>query len=307
MCKKLISLLTVLLLLMSCAMADAPRVGVMSGPTGMGLAQMMTADTEGAWQWEIYSSPTGATADLASGALDFLCLPTNTAAALCLKQPELLCVIAVDCLGSLYLISDGTIPVTSVQDLAGQALYASVPSSTTKPILETILGMNGVEATIEWEADHDALAARVIRGDVHLAVLPEPKASAAMAKTQGWQVVLSLSDCWAQVLDTPLTMGCVVVRNELLQQSPETVEAFLQGCGDSIAFIGDPANRQESAAMIAAAGILPSEGIASKALGNLYGAIVCLTGSEMKAALQGFYTAIGQPQPGDSFYYGAAD
>lgn len=168
--KKMLSILFALMLLFGTACADAPRVGVMSGPTGMGLAQMMSADQD--WHWEIYSAPTGAVSDLASGAIDFLCLPTNTAASLYVKQPELLSVIAVDCLGSLYLISDGTVPVTCVADLAGQTISASVPSSTTKPILETILQQHGVEAEIVWEADHDALAALVIQGAVHLAVLP---------------------------------------------------------------------------------------------------------------------------------------
>ena len=150
---------------------DALRVGVMSGPTGMGLARLM-ADGGDAYEWQVYSAPTNATADLASGALDVLCLPTNTAAALAVKQPDYITVLAVNCLGSLYLLTDAETEIGSVADLEGQTVYASVPSSTTKPILETIFARAGVNVNLEWEADHDALAARVVQGDIHIAVLP---------------------------------------------------------------------------------------------------------------------------------------
>ena len=149
--KKLTALLLTLFLLLSSltALAEAPRVGVMSGPTGMGLAKLM-ADGGDAYAWEIYSAPTNATADLASGAIDLLCLPTNTAAALAVKQADYITVLAVNCLGSLYLLTDADTRIETVADLEGKTIWASVPSSTTKPILETILQRSGVNATVEW-------------------------------------------------------------------------------------------------------------------------------------------------------------
>lgn len=305
--KKLISFLLILsMLVTSAAMADAARVGVLSGPTGMGLAELMSKENNG-YSWQIYSAPTNATADLASGALDFLCLPTNTAAALAMKQQDYVTVVAVNCLGSLYLLTDADTSIQSIADLDGKTIYASVPSSSTKPILETILQRSGVSCTIEWEADHDALAALVMQGAIHVAVLPEPKATVAMSKAQGWRVALNISECWNRVVDTPLPMGCVVVRNSFLKENPQIVADFAADCAVSIGFIGDAGNRQASADMIAATGILPSAGVAAKALANLQGSIVCLRGEEMKMALQGFYDVIGQPQPDNSFYYGMAE
>ena len=90
--KKSISLLFVfviaLSLLTSCFPSAADdtviRIGVMSGPTGMGMAKLMHDNPEGSEKYEfsIYSAPTNATADLIGGTLDMLCLPTNTAATL---------------------------------------------------------------------------------------------------------------------------------------------------------------------------------------------------------------------------------
>lgn len=304
--KKLIAFLLVMMMVAAaaCAQAETPRVGVLSGPTGMGLARMM-GEPENGCSWQIYTAPTNAAADLAAGAVDILCLPTNTAAALSLKKEDFVTVLAVNCLGSLYLLTDAETQINSVADLEGRTVYASVPSSTTKPILETIFARSGVTVDLQWEADHDALSAQVIQGAVSIAVLPEPKATVAMTKAQGWKVALNISEAWNQVVETPLPMGCVVVRNAYLKAEPQAVADFLDACESSISFIGDPANRAESAQLIADAGILPAAGVAAKALDHLYGSITCLRGNEMKTALQGFYDVIAQQQPADAFYYGA--
>lgn len=304
--KKLLAVLAAVVLMLTAfaAVADEAvlNVGVMAGPTGMGLAKLMN-EADPAYHFEVYSAPTDATADLASGALDLLCLPTNTAANLANAKADYISVAAINCLGSLYLITDGTVEIASVADLDGQTIYASVVTSTTGPILDYIFAQNGVNVNVEWEADHDALAAAVIQGNVHIAVLPEPKATAAMTKAEGWKVALNISTEWEKVCDTALTMGCIVVRNDVLTAKGDAVNAFLEKMADSVTFIGDPANRDESAEMIAAAGILPAAGVAKKALGNLYGSIVYMDGAEMKTALQGFYSVIGVEQPADGFYY----
>ena len=303
---RFVALLMVLTLLFSCTASaeEAARIGVMSGPTGMGMAQLMSSENSG-YTFEIYSAPTNATADLASGALDMLCLPTNTAANLACSKDDFVTVLAVNCLGSLYLLTDAETTVSSVADLDGQTVWASVATSTTGPILEHIFSENGVQVNIEWEADHDALIAQLSQGNVHIAVLPEPKATVAMAQNEGWSIALNISEEWDKVCDLQLPMGCIVVTNSYLAAQPDAVAAFMADYAASIEFIGAPENLDASAEMIANAGVLPNAGVAKKALSHLYGSIVCLTGSEMKAALQGFYDVIGQQQPADAFYYSA--
>ena len=58
----------------------------------------------------------------------------------------------------------------AITDLEGKTIYTSVASSTTVPILNTILSKNGVNATIEVEDNHDALVARVVKNEVSIAV-----------------------------------------------------------------------------------------------------------------------------------------
>ena len=114
--KKIISLLltlstlTLALFSVSCQKTDDTviNIGVMSGPTGMGMAKLM-ADNAGSdekYNFTVYSSPNDATPALANGTLDMLCLPTNTAATLASKQSDFISVIAINTLGSLFVLTD---------------------------------------------------------------------------------------------------------------------------------------------------------------------------------------------------------
>jgi NitT/TauT family transport system substrate-binding protein len=312
--KKIVSLILIVALFAlaatSCAFQKnddtVVRIGVMSGPTGMGMAKLM--NDEGAketskYEFTVYSAPTNATADLANGSLDMLCLPTNTAANLANQKSDYITVLSINCLGSLYLLSDGNTEIKSVSDLAGKTIYASVPSSTTGPIINYILDKNNVDANVVFEADHDALVAKIASGEAPIAVLPEPKATAALTKNSAYSVDLNLSTEWDKISEEPLAMGCIVVKNEFLSAHKSVVDKFLNDYEASIDFIGDEDNLDSSAAMIVDAGVLPALPVAKKALKNLYGSIEYIDGDDMKAALKGFYTAIGLNSPADSFYY----
>lgn len=280
-------------------------VGVMSGPTGMGMAKLMNdykEDNE-KYDFKVYSSPNDAIADLANGTVQLLCLPTNTAATLATKENDYISVIAVNCLGSLYLMTDQNTKVDDIKDLDGKTIYASVKNSTTGPIIDYLLEKNNVNANVVFEPDHDALVAKIAKGEVSIAVLPEPKVSAARLQNSSYSVDLNLSDEWNKISSDPLTMGCIVVRNDFLKSNKTTVDVFLRNYKDSIEYIGNESNLEASAQMIVDAGVLPKLPIAKNSLSNLYGSIVYIDGIEMKEALNAFYDAIGQAKPSDEFYY----
>ena len=113
----------------------------------------------------------------------------------------------------------------------------------------------------------------------------------------------NISEEWDKVSDQPLTMGCIVVRNEYLAAHPTVVDKFLNDYKTSIEYINTPENIDSSVAMITDASIIPAAPLAKKALLNLYGSIAYIDGRDMKYALTAFYNAIGQALPKDSFYY----
>lgn len=285
------------------------NIGVMSGPTGMGMAKLMNdngVDSD-KYAFSTFSSPTDATASLANGELDMLCVPTNLAANLANKQSDYVTVLSINCLGSLYLVSDGSLEIDSIDDLAGQTIYYGEATSTTGPILDYILAQNDVTATLVCEDTMDAVAAKMVNGEISLAVLPEPRASAAMisakAANKNYSIALNLSDEWSNVSDSPLTMGCIIVRNDFLADNKSTVDAFLSEYKTSIEYVNNSENHEAAAQMIVDAGVLPKLPVAKSALTNLYGSIVYMDGDEMIEALEDFYVAIEISLPTDEFYY----
>ena len=308
--KKLIALLITIATALSLFTACAPdndteiKIGVMNGPTGMGMAKLINDETESEaslYTFESFSSPADAQPKLLKGELDMLCLPTNTAAALATKLD--VSVIAINCLGSLYLMTDADTTIDKIADLDGKTVYCSVPTSTTQPILNYIFKEAGINVKVECVSDHDALVAKIAKNEVSIAVLPEPKASAATAKNNSYSVDLNISEEWSKLSDEPLTMGCIVVRNEFLKNNKRAVNTFLDKYAASIEYINAPENIDAAVEMITNAKIIPAAPIARKALNNLYGSIVYLDGREMKNALISFYNAIGQDLPDESFYY----
>lgn len=311
--KKIISLFLILTLsvfaFVSCKKDDDKEltefnIGVMSGPTGMGMAELMSKKVEN-YNFEIYNAPTNATADLLNGTIDLLCLPTNVAANLYNQSNGRIKILAINCLGSLYLLTDSGTKINSISDLEGKTIYASVPSSTTGPILNYILDANGVNANIEFEADHDALVAKVAKGEASIVVLPEPKATAAIANAEGYSVDLNLSEEWEKVSDQPLTMGCIVASTDFINENKDEINKFLAEYKKSIEFIGNSENLDAAANMIYENQIVPKLPLAKGSLSNLYGSIVYIDGVDMKNALEGFYSAIGITVNSKDIYYNA--
>ena len=309
--KKILSLLLLLALaltlLASCAPTDSTKitVGVMNGPTGMGMAKLMndSGSESELYAFKTFADPTVGVSELIAGKLDMLCLPTHTAATLATKNEDFITVIAVNTLGSLYLVTDEENSVTDIKELAGKTIYTSVAGSTTKPIVEYLLQQNGITANIVVEKDHDTLVTLVKSGQAPIAVLPEPKVTAGFMNDTNYKVRLNLSEEWSKVSETDLTMGCIVVRNDFLREHTGAVDRFLVDYKASVDYIANRNNLESSASLIVSAGILPKLPVAKGALQNLYGSIVYVDGTDMKLALTGFYTAINQALPSDDFYY----
>lgn len=316
--KKFLSLLLLLALALTVFVSCKPQddgakivVGTLAGPTGMGMAKLIadTPEDSTLYEFKVYSNPQTAIADLTAKKLDMLCLPTNTAATLSAKAD--ISALAVNCLGSLYLLAKKDTKVESFADLEGKTLTTSVKGSTTEPIVDFLLKKNHVNATVDVALDHDALVASIVKGEVEFAVLPEPKVTAALMQAKDYEVKLNLSTEWDKVSDGSLTMGCIVARNEFINEHKGAVNRFLDDYKASVDYIADDSHLDKSAETIVNAGILPKLPIAKAALANLKGSIVFREGKEMKESLVSFYgvllesapDSIGGALPSDGFYY----
>ncbi len=333
--KKIITLIIALAIiagtLISCGIGTEDdtviRIGIMSGPTGMGMAKLIydNGGLEGNEKYEFtkYTDASLANADLIAGKIDMACLPTNTAATLYNSKGGTIQTLALNCLNSLYIMTKTGTEIKNLSDLEGKTIY-TIKNGTPAVMLEYLLAENNINATVKTvigEGENEKtitaptdLAPLLIAGKIDIALVPEPVATAAplkiasMEKDYTYTVAISLDDIWNTVSATPVAMGCIVANKEFVKEHEELTDGFLDEYKNSIEYISSPENRITAAEYIVAAEILDAIPAAEKSLENLGDAIAYKDGEEMKSILVAFYNAIG-PQmlggklPDDEFYY----
>ena len=317
--KKLLSLLLVLATLMtllaSCFKPDDTiiRVGYMAGPTGMGMAKLVCDNNTEKYEFTKYADTATAKADLTAGNIDVICLPTNEAAAYYNTVDNNLRMLAINCLNSLFLITDKNTTVHSLDDLAGQTVY-TCKNGTPRQVLEYIVNALDLDITVSYTADGKDMVtpndvqAMVIAGKIPNAVIPEPLITAAMLQIQKngnadiqYSVDIDLNDEWEKISDTPVAMGCIVTTQKFIDEHKGVLDAFLDEYKASVDFIGNMENIEASKTYIVDAGIMAAAPAAQRALTNLNGAIVY--SENTKEILDAFYGALGIKKPDDKFYY----
>ena len=292
--------------------APAPvNVMVLNGTTGFGMANLMDAAVKGEaaqnYNFTVETDASNIVAALANGSVDIAALPTNAAAAVYNKTQGKVQVLALNTLGVLYLVTDGSVTVESVADLAGQTVYA--PAQNPSFIFQHIVDANGVEnVTIDNTYAQPAdLNTAVASGEVSIAVLPEPMVTVAKSKNPDLVVALDLTAEWDKVsVPGSLVQGCVVIRKDFALENVAAVNTFLDEYAVSIETLTKDV--EGTAAKIEANGIFTKAAVAAKAIPNCN---VCfITGTEMQEALSQFLTimhgvapaSVGGSIPGDDFY-----
>ena len=293
------------------APAAPVNIMVLNGTTGFGMANLMDAASKGEaaqeYNFAVETDASNIVAALANGSVDIAALPTNAAATVYNKTQGKVQVLALNTLGVLYLVTDGSVEISSVSDLAGQTVYA--PAQNPSFIFQHIVDANGVEGvTIDNTYAQPAdLNTAVASGEVSIAVLPEPMVTVAKSKNPDLVVALDLTAEWDQVSQPgSLVQGCVVVRKDFVLENAAAVQTFLTEYGASIEAL--TTDVEGTAAKIESTGIFAKAAVAAKAIPNCN---VCfITGEEMQAALSQFLSimhgvapaSVGGSIPGDDFY-----
>ncbi len=291
------------------------KIGTIQGPTGVGMVHLMEADTKGTstndYTFTVGSSPEEISTKLAQGELNIAALPTNVAANLYNKTSGKVKLLAVNTLGVLYMLENGN-TIQSVDDLRGKTIYSTGEGANPEYILRYVLEKNGLtpgkDVTIEFIGENTELAAKMVKGDITLAMVPEPQVSSIMAQNKDIRVAFGMNAAWEAVAgeNNKLMMGCVAVRSEFLSSNKAAVDAFLTEYAASISAASDV---DATAALCETYGIIPKAAIAKKAIPNCQ--LTFVSGAQMKAQIAGYYEvlynakpqAIGGKLPDDAFYY----
>ena len=296
-------------------------IGLLAGPTGVGAAKLLddnaAAKTANNYKAAVFNAPDEVTAKIISGELDVAAVPTNLAAVLYKKTEGKVKLAALNTLGVLYVLTAEGTTVSSVADLKGKTVYSSGQGAVPEYVLNYILDSNGVRNDVEvvYEAEHDAVIADLASGKAQIAVLPEPKVTAALTQVAGASVALDLTKEWDKAAalagngGSVLSMGCVVVRKDFAEQHKDALDAFLGEYKASIEYMSDAANLDSAAALCETYGIIPKAAVAKKALPNC--GLTFISGAEMKTQIAGFYqilfdynpASVGGALPDEDFYY----
>ncbi len=291
---------------------------VLSGPTGIGAMNLWAAADAGETQNTYHITMPGANdevvAAISNGDADIAAVATNLAATLYNKTSGGVTVLAVNTLGVLSLLGNGQ-EVASIADLAGKTIYAPGQGANPEYILRYVLTGNGLDpdkdVTIQFVGEGSELLT-VWQTDPEAVIMaPQPVATSILMQNENAVTLFNMTDEWDKVSggDSTLMMGCVIVRNEFLQENPGAVELFLQEYAASIEKA--QSDVEGTAALCEQYGLIPKAALAQKAIPSC--GLTFVTGAEMKSALSGYLQvmfdadpkSVGGAMPGDDFYYGA--
>ena len=292
------------------------RVGSLKGPTSMGLVYLMDKAQKGETENHYEFTMTGAADELvgkiASGDLDIALIPANVASVLYTKTQKNVTVLDINTLGVLYVVASDD-SITSVADLKGKTVYMTGKGTTPEYVMNYLLKENGLAAgdvDLQFKSEATEVASLLKENPDAIGVLPQPFATAACIQNEALKPVVDLTEAWTalnQDSGSMLVTGVTIVRSDFLRENRAPIQMFLEDHKESAQYAVDHVD--ETAELVAAAGIVEKAPIAKKALP--YCNIVCMTGQEMKDALSGYLNvlyeqdakSVGGQLPGDEFYY----
>lgn len=287
------------------------RVGSLSGPTTIGIINMMDAESEienSSYEFTMATQPDEIAAALNAGDLDIALIPANLAATLYNRTEGGIRVIDINTYGVLYCLSTNP-DIQSVGSLAGRTVITTGQGATPEYAINYLLDQYGItDCTLDFKTEGAEVIASLQQDPDQIAILPQPAATAAMAQVEGLGIAFSLDDEWSGVTsDSRLVTGVTVVRTEFLEQHPNAVASFIVDHHNSVILANTEV--EHTAQLVVEAGIVGAEPIAQRAIPLCN--IDCVSGSQMRTDLEGYlqtlYDAnpqsIGGAMPGDDFYY----
>lgn len=324
--KKVLSLLLALVLVVSLAACGAKdkeppqekaniRIATLKGPTGIGTVKLMQENDAGNaannYAVTLCADPTEVLSGMAAGNFDVAACPLNMASVLYNKLNGNIQMLAINTLGTLYMLSANE--VADISALRGKTVVLAGQGATPEYVLNYLLEKNGLknEVTVEFKSEHAevaALAAAADAEDTRVFLLPEPNVTAAMLQNKLLKNVLDLSAAFESASGVSLAMGCIVAKKDYVSQNKAAIDAFLAEYKTSVDFTASDVDG--TAALCEQYGIIPKAAVAKQAIPRC--SITCVTGVDMQkiatenltVLLNADKKAVGGKLPGNDFWYG---
>ena len=292
------------------------HIGSLKGPTTMGLVSLMDkaskGESEGSYDFTMVTDASELAAQMVSGDLDIALVPANLASILYQKTKQGVEVIDINTRGVLYVAAADD-SIQSIADLKGKTLYMTGKGTTPDYVLQYLLSANGMtsdDLTIEYKSEAAEVAAVLKEQTDAIGLLPQPFVTVAMAQNENLKMVLNLTEEWEKTQPengSALVTGVTVCRKDVLEDQADAVDTFLKEHEASAEFAN--ANVEETAQLVADAGIIEKAPIAAKAIP--YCSITYIDGADMQTKVSGYLSvlfdqdpsSIGGQLPDEGFYY----
>ncbi|MCI8726132.1 MAG: ABC transporter substrate-binding protein [Hungatella sp.] len=294
------------------------RIGSLKGPTSMGLVSLMDKVSkdaaEGDYEFIMVTDASELVAQMVSGSLDIALVPANMASILYQKTNHGINVLDINTLGVLYVVSADD-SIKSISDLKGKTVYMTGKGTTPDYVLKHLLSASGLtsdDVTIEYKSEATEVAAVLAQDGSAIGLLPQPFVTAAMAQNDSLKMVLDLTKEWDNIQSEDggsLVTGVTVCRSQLFEDaaSARAIDTFMKEHKESAEYAN--ANVEETAQLVASAGIIEKAPVAAKAIP--YCSITYIDGEEMKEKLYGYLSvlysqdpsSVGGELPDKSFFY----
>lgn len=294
------------------------RIGSLKGPTSMGLVSLMDKASkdaaEGDYEFIMVTDASELVAQMVSGDLDIALVPANMASILYQKTNHGINVLDINTLGVLYVVAADD-SIKSITDLKGKTIYMTGKGTTPDYALQYLLAANGLisdDVTIEYKSEATEVAAVLAQDSNAIGLLPQPFVTVAMAQNENLKMVLDLTKEWDNVQfekGGSLVTGVTVCRSQLFEDAAaaKAIGTFMKEHKESAEFAN--ANVEETAELVAGAGIIEKAPVAAKAIP--YCSITYIDGEEMKEKLYGYLSilyeqdpsSIGGELPDEAFFY----
>lgn len=308
--------LSIVIALCTVSYAGSVHIGVMTGPTGMGIVKLvhdgLLGKTQNEYTYDLRQSAAAFVEPMKDGTLNIAAVPSNVAAQVYNSANKAVEVLAINTLGVTYIIESNPNEQRKLQleDLEGRTIYYSGANAVPEYTLKILLQKANINAELVSKSTPDEVL-EVMKNSNTIVMLPQPFVTKAVN-----QYKLDLSnaiDCnkeWEKRVSVGgIITGVVLAQKSYVNEHKEEVKTFLKEYLDSTRFVNDALD--ESAELVGHLGIVVSK-MAKMAIP--YCNIVCITGTEMRDRLDDFYrtlekfstSSIGK-LPEEDFYFDGDD
>lgn len=260
--KKMISIILVLsfalIIMAGCATSDSKTVGAdkeleslsvkVAAPMGAPTLSMIKMFKEKPSfgenvdvSYETINSPDLLASRIISGEIDIAVVPTNLAITLYNRGVDYK-LAASTVWGILYLV--GNEEVNSWDDLKGKEIHTMGRGLTPDIIFRYLLESNGIDpetdVTLTYMGETAEVASSFIAGKSKIAVIPEPALTNVMSKKEDAVILFDLQEEWSKLNEgnARYPQASLIIKNDLIENYPEFVSAFLEEYQNSINWLG---------------------------------------------------------------------